>query len=139
MDLAGLDEVPDLGEGDELGLEFFVVVPVGIVGFRAVLEEDEVGAVGEECGVGEAGADDFGVMAGEAGFFLEFAQGGVEGVFVGMDDTAWDFPGEGVCAEAVLLDEDEFVIGCDGEAEGPVGNFDDHEVAFFSVGVAAFA
>lgn len=71
-------------------------------------------------------------MAGEAGFFFEFADGGVERVFVGVEDAAGDFPGEEVGAEAVLVNEDEFVVGGDGEGEGPVGEFEDKEVAFFT-------
>ena len=51
-------------------------------------------------------------MSSESGFFFEFANGGVNRIFVGVKDAAGDFPGKEVCAEAVLVNEDEFVVGC---------------------------
>lgn len=45
LDLPRADHVPNVIDGDELSFEFFVMIPVGWVGFGAIFDKDEVGAV----------------------------------------------------------------------------------------------
>jgi hypothetical protein len=127
------DHLGDLGGGDEEGGEVFGVVEFGRVEQLAVFDEYGVAGIALDGGVGEDVADGAGIGSGVAGFFAEFPYGGVEGGGVGgVDDTAGDFEFHGFGAVAVLLDEDEFVVGGGSDDIHPIGAIDDVEGVFLS-------
>ena len=134
-----LDHLLHFSEGEDADLQFLVGVPIsGRVG-GAVFDEDEMGVVVLDGGVGGGAAEEARGVAGVAGFLEQFALGGGDDVFTGFDDAAGGFPGEFFDAEAPLAHEDQFLARGEREGLRPVGRFDDVEIAFAPVGDVAQA
>lgn len=131
-ELAVIDEVLEFVAGEPAGLDALVLHGLG----GALGEsggEEEVHLLGDVAGGGIEGGEAFPVAGAEAGFFPEFAFGGGEGLFAGVDASGGEFPDFSLDGEAELGDEQNAALGVDGEDDGGALVSDDEAMDFEAV------
>ncbi len=119
FDLAGVDETHDLGEGRHADFNLLVFFGRGFAEGEVFGEED-VHGFGDEAGGGEVGDVFRPALCGIAGFFGQFALGGGDEFFIGLDPAGGELEEELVRSVAVLADEKDVGVfrvcaGVDGE------------------------
>jgi len=132
-DATGFYERRDFGRVNEGDGEVFGLIEADLVAAFAVFDQHGVTGVVHDGRVREDLADETGVGALVAGFFLKFAKAGGDGIgFVRVHHAAGYFEFDGLGAVAVLLDHDDLAGGGKGDDVHPVDGFDDVEVVFLA-------
>lgn len=117
MDLSGVDEAQQLGEGHEHDFETFVFVGRGEAGGETFGEVD-LHPLGEEAGAGIVAGKLGPLSSAEASFFGELAFGSSEAIFAGVDFAGGDFIEELRGGVAVLALEDDERVTLTGVVDG---------------------
>ncbi len=86
--------------------------------------QEEVAGVVERVEARMEEEEGFEVMATEAGFFEDFASGGLGGGFIVLDAASGDLPGDVVDEEPVLPDQED-AVGVHDDQPGPGADFGD--------------
>lgn len=135
VDDAFPDLADDLGLGEPLGFQvLFARVQVTIAGFEVSGEED-IHFLAEESGAGVESSEFLPGAGAVAGFFDEFAFGGLERSLPGVDFAGGEFPDDVAGGEAVLADEEDAAFFVEGDDAGCSGGFDQEAVDLLAVAV----
>jgi hypothetical protein len=79
-------------------------------------------------GVVVEGGDRFEGVAGVAGFFAQFASGGYDGIFAGIDTTGGQFEQNPFGSMAVLPHKNNAIVGRDGQDQGDIGAIEEIKI-----------
>lgn len=125
------DQPGDFRQGDDLHFDIFGRILLGRIAEGHIPDQVGITAVGMDGGVRVDHPQKYRFIAGIAGLFEQLTPGGLGWGFSIIEHTAGNLQGEIFSSEAELFNQNNFLIGSEGDYIHPIDGIDEVKVMLF--------